>query len=85
MNRSKWKLPFNPLEIKPNNYLKTRNLEINEKSINEKENTFIYVHTGNTFIKLKLSSNLINHKLGEFILTKKKKKKKKKKGKKKKK
>ena len=76
MSRAKWKGP----SLKNNlvsNINKNESFEINTSSRNSTivpsfVGTTINVHNGKTFIKIKITENMIGRKLGEFSPTRKK-------------
>lgn len=87
MSRSKWKGPYVNL-----NYLNNVNSHNKKKSILISRNSSVIpkfinkefeVHTGNSYTKILITTEMIGHKFGEFVATRKtfifKKKKKKKK------
>jgi ribosomal protein S19 len=71
MSRPKWKSPYvnknlfiNQLEIKTT----ARNSEIIPKFLGQ----IFLIHNGKTFIKILITEEMVGHKLGEFVFTRKK-------------
>jgi len=69
MSRSKWKGPyFNYQELKNTNKQKNilnKNFEIVPKFIGQ---TF-QIHNGKAYVDILVTSDMINHKFGEFVFT----------------
>ena len=74
MSRSSWKSPYVKLTIleliktkKDNLYLSSKNSTIVKAFVGL---TF-YIYQGHKYIKLKITTNMVNSKFGEFIFTRK--------------
>ena len=76
MTRSKWKSPF----ININILKKIKKLSVDKAVyIHSKNSTILknfigwtfYVYQGNKYSKLVITSNMVNHKFGEFVFTRK--------------
>lgn len=66
MKRSKWKGPLVKLkDIKTNIPILPRNYDITSKTIG----LICHVHSGKKLVKLTITEEMINHKLGEFVPT----------------
>jgi len=67
MKRSKWKGPFFLKKINPNKnfFILPRNCEITSILTG----LTCIIHSGQTFLKLKITDEMIGHKVGEFIPT----------------
>lgn len=72
MSRSKWKGPYinsnTKLKSTDKQLIKPRSFEITSNVIGNSFN----VHTGNSFIKINITEDMIGHKIGEFVPTRKK-------------
>jgi|YelNatPaOPRAMG01_1025707.scaffolds.fasta_scaffold07408_8 ribosomal protein S19 len=70
MSRSKWKGPSinSNTNLKNEKSIKPRHFEITSNVIGYDFN----IHTGNSFVKIKIIEDMIGHKAGEFVPTRKK-------------
>jgi small subunit ribosomal protein S19 len=88
MSRSKWKGPFFDFKLlkkvsdSKNNFKRFKVWSRNSTILREFVNREFDIHNGNKFISLRVSSDMIGHKFGEFASTRRYAIKKKKKGKK---
>lgn len=76
MSKSTWKLPFIPLLFYKKKFLEKKILNIRFKNamiptLFIKKNIKICIFNGIWFLSLIMNSNMLGHKFGEFILTKK--------------
>jgi len=69
MGRSKWKGPY--LNCKTdNNHIKQKNIFYrNSEIVPQLVKQTFQVYNGKTFVDISITSDMINHKFGEFVFT----------------
>jgi len=70
MPRSKWKIPF--LKFGKNLNEKKRIVSRNSEILPNFINHIFYIHDGKQLNKIEVTENLVGHKFGEFVNTRKK-------------